>query len=128
MLAYEADTAWNRGFPCNLSRHESNCICYVSFFILWLTVSKRVLKIIIWRLNEKSANLWGSYSLNQGNLLYFFQNTNLILFVLFISLFFDLLYQRRYQRQYFWTLNFKSFGLWVSYGPKQGNTLFCFKQ
>ena len=36
-----------------------------------------------------------------------FQNTDPIVFVLFISIFFDLLYQREYQRQYFWTFNLK---------------------
>ena len=34
-----------------------------------------------------------------------FQNTNPILFVLFVSIFFDLMYQRGYQRKYFWILN-----------------------
>ena len=59
-----------------LSKHSFNYICYVHFFILWLTVSKRVTKIIIWRLNEKCVGLWGSYGLKQGNPLQFFQNTN----------------------------------------------------
>ena len=36
-----------------------------------------------------------------------FQNTDPIVFVLFISFFFDLLYQGGYRRQYFWTLNLK---------------------
>ena len=43
------------------------------------------------RLNE-CVGLWGRYSLKQGNTLYFFLNTNPIIFVMFISLFFDLLY------------------------------------
>ena len=50
----------------------------------------------ILRLNEY-AGLYGRYSLKQGNPLYFFQNTNPIIFVTFIYLFFDLLYQRGYQ-------------------------------
>ena len=45
--------------------------------------------------------------MKQSNTLQFFQNTDPIVFVLFISLFFDLLYQRGYQRQYFWTLHLK---------------------
>ena len=49
------------------------------------------------RLNEY-VGLWGRYILKQGNTLYFFQNTNPIIFVTFVSLLFDLLYQRGYQR------------------------------
>ena len=50
----------------------------------------------ILRLNEY-VGLWGKYRLKQGNSLFFFQNTNPIIFVMFIPLFFDLLYQRGYQ-------------------------------
>ena len=57
-----------------------------------------------------------------GESLAILQNTDPIVFVLFIIIF-DLLYQRGYQRQYFWTLKFKSVGLWGSYGLKQRNTL-----
>ena len=42
-----------------------------------------------------------------GESLALFQNTDPIVFVLFISYIFDLLYQRGYQRQYFWTLHLK---------------------
>ena len=49
---------------------------------------------------SKSAGLWGSYGLKQGNIISVFQNTNQIVFILFINLYFDLLYQRGYQRQY----------------------------
>ena len=75
MLAYEADTAWNRGIPCIFFKIliQLYYICYVHFFILWLIVSKRVSKIIIWRLNEKSVGLWGSYGQKQGNPLQFFK-------------------------------------------------------
>ena len=41
---------------------------------------------IFWRLNEKSAGLWGSYSLKQGNPLQFFQ-TLIQLYLFLISLF-----------------------------------------
>ena len=122
------------------------------FLYFWLTVSKRVSKVIFLDIKFKSVGLWSSYSLKQGNNLYFFkiliplyllrsflysltycikevindkmfwglnlkvlayeaatawkrgipctyfQNTNPIIFVTFISLFFDLLYQRGYQR------------------------------
>ena len=45
--------------------------------------------------------------LETGESLAIFQNTDPIVFVLFIYLFFDLLYQIGYQRQYFWTLSLK---------------------
>ena len=44
------------------------------------------------------VGLSGRYSLKKGNPLYFFQNTDPVIFVTFISLLFDLLYQRDYQR------------------------------
>ena len=50
----------------------------------------------------EAATAW-----NRGIPCIFIQNTDPIVFVLFISLFFDLLYQRRYQRHYFWTLYLK---------------------
>ena len=56
---------------------------------------------------NKYAGLKGRYSLKQGNPWYLFQNTNPIIFVMFIPLFFDLLYQRGYQWQYFWSLHLK---------------------
>ena len=31
--AYEADTAWTRGIPCNFSQHWSHCICFLYFSI-----------------------------------------------------------------------------------------------
>ena len=36
VLAYEASTAWNRGIPCNFSKQWSNCIFFVSCFIVLL--------------------------------------------------------------------------------------------
>ena len=62
---------------------------------------------ILWRLNEKSAGLWGRYSLKQANPLQFFAIhwSNCVCFIYFYI--FDLLYQRGYQRQYFWTLILK---------------------
>ena len=44
------------------------------------------------------VGLWSRYILEQDNPLYFFQNSNPILFVMFIYLFFNLLYQRGYHR------------------------------
>ena len=59
--------------------------------------------------------------------MYFFQNTNPIIFVTFISLFFDFLYQRGYQRWYLLEIKWKSAGIWGIYGLKQGNSLQFFK-
>ena len=42
-----------------------------------------------------------------GESLPIFQNTDPIVFVLFISLFLTFFNQRGYQRQYFWTVNLK---------------------
>ena len=33
VLAYEAATDWNRGIPCNFSKHWSNCIRFIPFSI-----------------------------------------------------------------------------------------------
>ena len=43
-----------------------------------------------------------------GESLAIFQNTDPIVFVLFIYLFFELLYQRGFRGQYFWTLNLEA--------------------
>ena len=75
------------GEPLVFSKNSSNYFCYVHFVILWLIVSKRVSKIIIWRLNEKSVGLWVSLGLEQGNPLKFFQNTNKKLYVFCTNLF-----------------------------------------
>ena len=103
ILAYEADTAWNRGIPCIFYKTLIQLYLLRSFLYSLTYCIKEVIKgKIFWRSNEKIAGLRGSYGLEQGNPLQFFQNTDPIVFVLFISLFFDLLYQRGYQRQYFW--------------------------
>ena len=144
VLAYEAATAWNRGIPCNFSKHWSNCICFVYFSIFDLlyqrghqrqyfwTLYLKVLayeavtawnrgircKILIFLIRLYLVLLNGSKRLSEvrffniiwicrpirqihpetGESLAFFQNTNPIIFVTFISLFFDLLYQRGYQK------------------------------
>ena len=56
-----------------------------------------------------------------------FQNTDPIVFVLFISLLFELLYHRGHQRKYIYRINLKSVSLWDSYGLKQRNPLQSFK-
>ena len=84
MFAYEKDTVRNRGIPCIFFKTLIQ-LDLLRLFLYYLTYwSKRVPKIIIWRLIEKSASLWGSYILKQGNPLQFFQNTNKKLYVLCI--------------------------------------------
>ena len=94
MLALEAATAWIRGISCNFF-FKTLILLYLFclFLYFWLTVSKRVSKAIFLDITFKSVGLWGRYGLKQGNPLYLFQNTNPIIFVMFIPLFFDLLYQ-----------------------------------
>ena len=75
------------------------------------------------RLNEY-FRLWGRYILKQRNSLYFFCNTNPIIFVMSISLFFDLLYQRGYQMQDLLDIKWRSAGAWVSNGQKQESLFF----
>ena len=108
MQAYEAETAWNRGIPCILFQILIQLYLVCSFLYSLTCCIKEVIKgNIFWRLHEKSAGLWGSYSLKQGNPLQFFSKhwSNFICFIYFYI--FDLLYQRGYQRQYFWMLNLK---------------------
>ena len=70
----------------------SNRIVFVlsSALLFYLLYQKDYQRWDLLRLNEY-IGLWGRYSLKQGNPLYFFQNTNPIIFVTLISLFFDLL-------------------------------------
>ena len=87
MLAYEADTAWNRGIPCNFSK--TNPIVFVMFISLFfdLLYQRGYQRQDRLRIKRKSAGLWGSYGLEQGNTLQFFQNTNKKLFFWCTNLF-----------------------------------------
>ena len=87
--AYVAATAWNRGIPCKFSKHWSNCICFVYFYIFWLTVSKRVSKEIFLDIKFEIFGLWGSYFLKQENTLQNLKITNQI--IIFVSWFIVLL-------------------------------------
>ena len=77
------------------------------YYYLTYCIKEVIKRMIIRRLNENSAGLWGSYWLKQENTLQFVSKhwLNCICFVYF-SLF-DLLYQRGSRRQYFWTLHLK---------------------
>ena len=73
----------------------------IAFDTLFDTVSQK-------QRNKQNIYNWISVLKKlQGNPLYLFQNTNPIIFVMFIPLFFDLLYQRGFQWQYFWSLHLK---------------------
>ena len=70
----------------------------------------------------KSVGLWGRYGLKQGNPFQFF--TTLIQLYLFsLFLYFWLTVSNRVSKAIFLDINFKSVGLWGSYGLKQGNPL-----
>ena len=110
ILAYEADTSWNRGIPCISFKTIIQLYFYCSFlYSLTYCIKEFIKGKIFWRLNEKSAGLLGSYGLKQGNSSQLISKhwSNCICFVYFSI--FDLLYQRGYQRQYFWTLSLKVF-------------------
>ena len=53
VLAYEAATAWNRGIPCNFSKHWSNCICFVYFSLFDLLYQRGYQRQYSWILNLK---------------------------------------------------------------------------
>ena len=68
----------------------------------------------------KSVGLWGSYGLKQVNPLKIFKTLiQLYLFCLFI--YFWLTVSKRVSKAIFFDIQFKSVGLWRSYGLKQGN-------
>ena len=120
MLAYEADTSWNKGIHCIFFKTLIQLYLLCSFLYYLIYSIKEVINCnIFWRLNLKSAGLWGSYCLKQGNPLQFFQNTDLILF--FFLLYFWLTVSKRVSKAIFLGIKFKSVGLWGIYGLKQGN-------
>ena len=108
MLAYEANTSRNRGIPCIFFTILSRSYLLRPFVYSLTYCIKEFIKVKIFRrLNEKRClpmrQLWPE----TGECLATFQNTNTIVFVLFVFLIFDLLYQRGYQGIYFghWILN-----------------------
>ena len=108
MFAYEADTASNRGIPCIFFKILIQLYLLRSFLYSLTYCIKVVIKgKTFWRLNEKSAGIWGIYGLKQRNPLQFFSKhwSNCICFIYLST--FHLMYQRGYQGKYFWTLNLK---------------------
>ena len=108
MLAYEADTSWNRAILC-IVLQNSNPIVFVIFIYLFfdLLYQRDYQRWYVLESKWKCFGVQGRYSLNQWNNFNIFQSTNTIVIVLFIYLLFYFLYQRGYQRQYFWTLSLK---------------------
>ena len=83
ILAYEADTAWNRGILYIFFKTLIQYYLFWSFLYSLTYCNKEVIKgKIIWRLNEKGVGIWGIYGLKQGNSLHFFPNTDKKLYVL----------------------------------------------
>ena len=69
-----------------------------------------------------SVGLWCRYGLKQGNPLQFFKTLiQSYLFYLFIYLWITV--SKRVSKSILLDIKFKSVGLWVSYGLKQGNPL-----
>ena len=122
VLAYEAAMAWNRGSPCNIFQN-TDPIVFVLFISLFLTYwIKKVSKAIFLGITFKSVGLWGSYGLKQGNPLQFFKAL-IQLYLFYLFLYFWLTVSKRVPKAIFLDIKFKSVGLWVSYGLKQGNPL-----
>ena len=57
VLAYEADTAWNRGIPCNFSKHCFKCICFVYFSIFDLLYQRGYQRQLFFDIKFKSVGL-----------------------------------------------------------------------
>ena len=53
VLAYEVATSWNRGIPGNFSKHLSNCICFVYFYIFELLYQRGYQRQYFWTLHFK---------------------------------------------------------------------------
>ena len=53
VLAYEAATAWKSRIPCNVSKHWSNCICFVYFSMFDLLYQRGYQRQYFWTLNLK---------------------------------------------------------------------------
>ena len=122
VLAYEATTAWNRGIPCNFSKYWSNCICFVYFSVFELLYQTGYQRQYVWTWNLKVLAYEAATAWNRGIPCNFFQNTDPILFVLFIF-YFWLAVSNRVSKAIYLNINFKSVGLWGSYGLEQGNPL-----
>ena len=86
--------------------HNTNPIFIFFLYSLTYCIKKVIKGKIFWRFYEKSASLWGSYVLKQGNPLQFCKIL-IQLYLFFYFYIFDFLHQRGYQRQYFWTLYLK---------------------
>ena len=108
MLAYEADTAWNRGITCIFFKILIQLYFLCSYIYSLTYCIKEVIKCkIFWRLNKKMCRSMRRLRPETGESLTIFSKhwSNCICYIYFYI--FYLLYQRGYQGQYFWTLNLK---------------------
>ena len=67
MLAYEAATAWNRGIPCNFSKHWSNCICFVYLSIFDLLYQSGYQRHYFWTWHLKVLAREAATAWNRGS-------------------------------------------------------------
>ena len=99
MLAYEADTAWNRGIPCIFFKTLIQLYLLCSFLYSLTYCIKEVIKgRIFWRLNEKIPAYEAATARNRGIPCKIFKIANQIVFVLSPDLLFYLMYQNGYQK------------------------------
>ena len=123
LQGYMAHTSWSRGIPCIFFKILIQLYLLCSFLNSLTYCIKEVINgKIIWRLNEKSVGLWGSYGLKQVNPLQFFFKTLIQLYLFSLFLYFWLTVSKRVSKAIFLDIKFKSVGLWGRYGLKQGNT------
>ena len=66
VTAYEAATAWNRGIPCNFSKHWSNCICFIYFSIFDSLYQREYQGQYFWTLNFKILAYEAATAWNRG--------------------------------------------------------------
>ena len=123
ILAYESDTAWNKGFPCTFLWTLIQLYLYINcLYSLTYCINEVIKNKIFWRLNEKVPSSEVDTTWDRVIPWIFSKHwSNCILFIYFSI--FDILYQRGYRKKYLWTLNLKSNGLLGSFDLKQGNPL-----
>ena len=123
MQAYKADTAWNRGIPCIFFKSPIQLYLFCSFPDSLTYCIKEVIKSKIFLiLNKKVLAYEAATAWNRGTPCIFFKTLiQLYLFCLFLYFWFTV--SKRVSKAIFLDIKFKSVGLWVSYGLKQGNYL-----
>ena len=122
MLAYEADTSWNRRTTCIFFKTLIQSYLLRSFFYSLTYCIKEVIKSnIFWRLNEKVLAYEAATARNRGIPWIFFK-TLIQLYLFLISLFLKYCIKEGIKGNIL-DVKFKSVDLWGRYGLKQGNPL-----